>query len=236
MNTVTYDRHEESWDAHEDEQPDERLPLRPRRQFFNRRSAAVAALITCAVGFYAGVRVEKGQLAGTTSALSTGTGGASRAGGGAGLAGLLAGAGRAGGAGAGAAGAGAGAGGAGPGTAGAGAGTGAGGGPGGAGASFGTVASVNGKTLFVTETSGNTVKVRLSSNTKISKSQSVSRSAVRPGDTVIVTGVPGASGTVAAASVTDSGARSTGASGGSATGSGSSSSRSAVGSLFSPGG
>ena len=110
------------------------------------------------------------------------------------------------------------------------------GGPGGSNASFGTVASVNGRTVYLTETSGNTVKVKLSASTKISKSQSAGRSSVRPGDTVVVTGVPNSSGTVVAASLTDSGAG-RGPSGASAGGGASSSgSRSAVGSLFSPGG
>lgn len=184
---------------------DEPLPRRPRREFFNRRSAALAALLTCALGFYAGVRVEKGQSSGSTA--TTGGGLASR------LAALRSAGGTAGGA--------PGGGGGGPGA--------FGGGAGGAGASFGTVASVSGHNLYVTEASGNTVKIRLSGSTRITKNESVSRSAVRPGDTVIFTGVPNATGTVVAATVTDSGGSRAAAGGGS-------SGSSALGSLFSSGG
>jgi hypothetical protein len=224
---------------------DEPLPRRPRRQFFNRRSAALAALVTCAAGFYAGIRVEKGQLSSSTTGLripsATGTAGAGAAGAGAAGAGAAG----AGGARAGAAGAaGSGAGSARGGTR-AGGFPGFGGGAGGGSASVGTVASVNGKTLVLTEISGNTVKVRLTSSTKISKSLPVSRHAVRPGDTIIVQGAPNSQGTTVAASVTDSGAGasrgsasgSSGASAGGSSSGGSSSGGSGggVGSLFSGG-
>ncbi|MGI8715549.1 MAG: DUF5666 domain-containing protein, partial [Solirubrobacteraceae bacterium] len=109
----------------------------------------------------------------------------------------------------------------------------------GGGASFGTVQSIDGDTLVLNEASGNTVKVRLSSATKVSKSEAVKHSAVRPGDTIIVAGAANSRGTLVAASVTDSGAGAgsrtagTGAAGTGAGGSGSSASGSAVGSLFS---
>src|ERR1700733_2801887 len=74
MNAIPYDRPEEDWDGYE-EGSEAELPGRPRRQFFNKRSAALFALILCAAGFYAGVRVEKGQL----SSSSSGTGLASLA-------------------------------------------------------------------------------------------------------------------------------------------------------------
>jgi hypothetical protein len=247
MDTISPDQREEDWEAYPPEpktetQTEAPLPRRSRRQFFNRRTAAMGALITCAIGFYAGIRVEKGQLSNSTSALGTGAGGGARAGlaarfgrgGGTGAAGA------AGGAAAGTAGAGAGAaaGGVGAGFAGGGA-----GGAGGAGASFGTVASVKGKTIFVTNTSGNTVKVKVTSSTKITKNQSVSRHAIRPGDTIIVTGGSGSGGSTTAATITDSGNRGggsgSGGSGSSGSGSGSGSSgggNSAVGSLFSSGG
>jgi hypothetical protein len=200
MDTMTLDQREA------DPRDDAPRPRRPRRQFLNRRSAALAALVTCAAGFYAGIRVEKGQLSSSSTAIrlpGTGAASASRAGGFPGFAG---------------------------------------GAPGGANASVGTVSSVNGKTFVLTETSGNTVKVRLTSSTKISKSQSVSSKAVRPGDTIIVQGAPNRQGTTVAASVTDSGAGGTASSGsgsgsgGSSTGgSGSGGSRGGVGSLFSGG-
>jgi hypothetical protein len=254
MNTLAVDRREPDFeqDGSGDDQP---LPRRPRRQFFNRRSAALLALLTCAAGFYAGVRVEKGQLASTPSTFTlggaTGAAGASRTGARGGAAGAT---GSATGARTGA-------------TSGAGSGAGSfasrfGGGASGAGASFGTVSTVNGKTLVVTEASGNTVKVQLSPSTKITKNQSVSRSAIRPGDTVVIAGAPNSTGTVVAATVSDSGSGSAlgalagglgaggasaggastggaGAAGAGASGSGSGSGRgsnSAVGSLFSGGG
>jgi hypothetical protein len=245
MSTISYDQAERDWDPDEPAQP---LPRRPRRQFFNRKSAALVALITCAAGFYAGVRVEKGQVSGSSSTVrlpgATAAAGAARTG-----AAGAAGAARSGTA---AAGSGAaGASGSSARTAGAGARSGgfggfaggAGGGFAGGNAAVGTVASVNGRTLVLTETSGNTVNVRLSSSTKISKNQSVSRHAIRPGDTIIVQGAANAKGTTVAASVTDSGAGSTGssssASGASSSGSSSSSSGGSgggVGSLFSSGG
>ncbi len=84
------------------------------------------------------------------------------------------------------------------------------------------------------------MKVRLSPSTKITKNQSVSRHAVRPGDTIIVQGAPNSKGTTVAASVTDSGASSTrsgsSSSGGSGSGSSSGSSGGGVRSLFSSGG
>jgi hypothetical protein len=83
-----------------------------------------------------------------------------------------------------------------------------GGGPGGGGgASFGTVSSVDGNTIYLTEASGNTVKVTLSSATKITKSQSTSKSSLHPGDALVVQGATGKNGTLAATSVSDSGAR-----------------------------
>ncbi len=76
MNAVTYDRPEEGWDRYDEQPPDQdRMPGRPRRQYFNRASAALAALVTCAIGFYAGVRVEKSQV----SSSSTAAGGAASA-------------------------------------------------------------------------------------------------------------------------------------------------------------
>lgn len=195
MDTYTPDQREEDWgDAYRDgPETEPSLPRRTRRQFFNRRTAALAALVTCAIGFYAGIRVEKSQMASSSSGLTAGSGAGARA------------AARA---------------------------------AGGANASFGTVASVKGNTIYVTDTSGNTVKVKLSSATKISKTESVSRHAIRPGDTVIVSGVPASGGATNAATITDSGNRSSGStsSGSSGSGSGGSGSGSAVGSLFSSGG
>ena len=81
---------------------------------------------------------------------------------------------------------------------------------------YGMTAGPDGRMWF-TEASGNTVKVTVSSATKITKSQSASKSSLHPGDAVVIQGATGKNGTVAAASVSDSGARTalTGAGGGS---------------------
>src|ERR1044071_4808226 len=63
------DDREEQWDDTDEETP--ALPGRPRRQLFNRWTAALLALITCAIGFYVGIRVEKGQV---SSSSTTGRG------------------------------------------------------------------------------------------------------------------------------------------------------------------
>jgi hypothetical protein len=180
MSAVPYDTHEHDWDT-EEQQPS-MTSGRPRRRFFNRRSAALAAVITCAAGFYAGIRVEKGQLSSTTSAASTSATGArtgtAAAGGAGGFAGRFGGGGGAAG--------------------------------GGGTASLGTISSVNGKTIYLTDTTGNTVKVTLSSSTKLTKSLGVSKSSLHPGDSVVIQGVKNSTGTLVATSVSDSGARTTG--------------------------
>src|SRR6185312_13397088 len=82
MDTYTPEQRKEGSDADQETpttQDDAPLPRRVRRQFFNRRSAALAALVTCAIGFYAGIRVEKGQLSTSSSAVGSGAGGGGRA-------------------------------------------------------------------------------------------------------------------------------------------------------------
>jgi hypothetical protein len=215
---VESDAPEEPYD--DDFGTDASLPGRPRRVLVNRYSAGLAAVLIGAACFYAGVRVEKSQV---SSSSSTGTGGtgafaalASRFGAGAGTgssatsrsAGATAG--RFGGA-AGAGGFAGFAGGAGGGTA-------------------GTISTIDGDTLYLTESSGNTVKVKLSSATTLTKTVSVAKKSLFPGDTVSVTGAS-KGGTVTATAVADSGSSSaatsstsgtTGASSSSSTGSGAS--------------
>jgi hypothetical protein len=194
---------EEHWQPEDD--PNLALPGRPRRQFFNRRSAALFAVIACAAGFYAGIRVEKGQVSSSTA-----TGLPSLAGLGARSA-----------------------------TAGTGSRTGSASGfpaggfalPGGSNSSIGTVKSVSGSAIYISDSSGNTVKVTLSSATKITKSLSVSKRSVYPGDSVVIRGLKNKNGTLAATAITDSGASSTSGTSGSS-GSGGSS---AVSSLFNSG-
>ena len=222
----------EPYDEYDDGFDDD-LPVRPRANYLTPLTALLMALILGGVGFYVGIRVEKSKS-------SSGTGGTSAfarafSGGTAGTAGTA-------------------------GTTGATGSTGktgsssrtgatgagsfasrfaAGGLGGAAGGTVGSVSSVSGNTIYVTETGGNTVKVKLSGSTKISKSEGVSRKKLYPGDAVVIAGSASSNGTVHATSVTDSGASSTGASGtGASSTSGSSStsnSTSAIGSLFGSG-
>lgn len=216
MSAIPYgpDR-EETWED-EPQQPLE-LPGRPRRRLLNRRSAALLALLACGAGFYGGVRVEKSQLATSSSAarsFSPPTAGgsttrSSSAATGSGTSGTRSSS---------------------P------SGFPAGGGiPGaafGGDASIGTISSVDGKTVYITEASGDVVEVTLSSATKITKSIGVSKRSLHPGDAVVIQGAKNANGTLSATSVSDSGASNTAASGGSTN---SSSGSSAVSSLFGSG-
>jgi hypothetical protein len=230
MDTLIQERRDNPADELPNGGDDGRLPPRPRRRLLTPPSVAVLALASCAIGFYAGVRVEKSHAgssstpaaAGFSGALGAGSStGSSTGGSGSSGSGSAPSAGRSG-------------------FAGLAARFGAGGAPGAAGGgSAGTVASVDGRSLVLKETSGNTVKVKLTSATKITKSKSVGRGQIRPGDTIVVSGITDKKGTISAASVSDSGASSSGASssGGSAGSSsaGSGGSGSAVGSLFSGG-
>jgi len=122
-------------------------------------------------GFLIGVVVEKGQASSTSAAGGTAAATAARFGRAAG--------------------------------AGGGAGSGAGGslaGPGG-GATVGRVAFIQGTTLYVTDTQGNTVKITTSPGSNVTKSVKASAKSIRPGETVIVTGTTGSSGVVAAESI-----------------------------------
>jgi hypothetical protein len=222
--------------GYQDEQSDEyHVPVRSRRKFLNAKTALLIAVLTAAAGFYGGIRVEKGQV----SSSSTSAAGGSLASRFAGLASRLGGAA---GAGAGATGAGAAAGGAArSGAAGAGAGaagdTGLGGFAarfGGGNSTIGTISSVNGSTLYVSTTGGNTVKVQLSSAAKLTKSENVGKNRLHPGDSVVVSGLKKSNGTVVATTVSDSGASAAGAgaSGSSSAGSTSGGSSGGVSSLF----
>jgi hypothetical protein len=223
MNAIPYDRPEEDWDKYEDDDDAgaQRLPGRPRRQFLTWASAALCAVVLCAVGFYAGVRVEKGQVSSSSTTTLGATGAGARAAG----TGATAGRGATG-SGARATGAASLFGGGGDAVAGAGGAFGAGN------STIGTVSSIDGSSLYVTDTSGNTVKVTLSSASKISRSVNVSKSAIRPGDTVVVRGLKSSDGTVSATTVSDTGAAASGFGGSGSSSSGSSSASSAASSLF----
>jgi hypothetical protein len=97
----------------------------------------------------------------------------------------------------------------------------AGGPPGAAGAQSGSgslttgqVKSKDGSTLYVTDANGNTVKVKTTSNSKISRNASAGASAIHPGDTVVVQGTSASDGTVDATSVSATASGVTGAGGG----------------------
>ncbi|HET9721395.1 MAG TPA: hypothetical protein VFP55_15050 [Solirubrobacteraceae bacterium] len=160
MNAISYEQGRDTWQEPVDE-PGGELPGRPRRRLLTPASALLLALATAAIGFYVGIRVEKGQVS------SWGTGGglaslASRLAGTGGRTGTL---GRRGGAGRG------------------GLPSFPGGGFPGRGGISGTVANVNGSTIYVTEPGGNTVKLRLSTASKLAclKQHGVTLPARRPG-------------------------------------------------------
>ena len=56
--------------------------------------------------------------------------------------------------------------------------------------------------LYVEDNSGSTVKVKLTSNSKVTRTASSHASSIHPGDTVIVQGTKGSTGAVTATSVT----------------------------------
>jgi hypothetical protein len=72
---------------------------------------------------------------------------------------------------------------------------------GGGDATVGTVANIDGKSFYVTDSSGNTVKVKTNGNSKVTRTAVSSVGEIHPGDTVIVQGTKASSGTVTAASV-----------------------------------
>src|ERR1700722_11006136 len=85
-------------------------------------------------------------------------------------------------------------------------------GTGGLGATVGQVAYVSGSTLYVTSAEGNTVKVKTSDASTVSKTVKSDVKSIHPGETVIVTGSASTNGAVQAESIRVSEA---GASGGS---------------------
>jgi len=166
--TPSYERVEDDGWA---EDPDE-LPRRPRRRVLAPLPVTLILVLTIAVGFIAGVLVEKGQASSTTGGgAASGASVASRF--------------------AAARGAGTSAGG----VAGASAGTG-----GGAPVS-GQVAFVHGSTLYVTNTEGNTIEVTSSAASAVTKTVKSSVRDIHPGEDVVVTGATGKGGTVSAESI-----------------------------------
>jgi hypothetical protein len=80
----------------------------------------------------------------------------------------------------------------------------------GGGATTGTVKLVDGSTIYVTNSSGNIVKVTTGSSTTVSIAKSGSVSQLQPGQTVTVRGTTDSSGDVAATTVTEGGSTATG--------------------------
>jgi hypothetical protein len=153
----------------------------PRRRRVAPLTAVLGVVVVAGAGFLGGVQVQKSQTPATS--VRTGAQGAGAAGNGTQAAGRT---GAAGAGGTGAAGA-AGAGGGGRGT-------------------VGQVKLVDGTNIYVTDTSGNVVKVATGASSRITKVQPASVADVHPGDTVVIQGQPDAEGTVQAVAVNDAGA------------------------------
>lgn len=172
---------DESIDDRDNDIDSEFAPQAKRR--LGKGTALLAALVVAAAGFLIGIQVQKHQTSTSTTARGDRTAFAGRAGFGAGTGGLPSGTGFGGGTETG-------------GTAGTGgSGTGAAAAP----AVIGTIASVTGNTITVTNFGGKTITVTLSSTTAVTKQ--VASAALKKGDTVTVTGKAGTDGTVAATAV-----------------------------------
>lgn len=77
---------------------------------------------------------------------------------------------------------------------------------GGGGGTFGTVTAIKGSTLYVTDSSGNVVKVSTSAASQVTKTTTGTVKDIKPGDTVVVRGSQGKNGTIAADSISLGGA------------------------------
>jgi hypothetical protein len=171
-------------------EPDE-LPPRPRRHLLAPVPVTLLSVLLLACGFIGGVLVEKGQNTSTTGSATAGL--ASRL---AALRGGVGGATAAGTTGAGASGGAAAAGGGGfagrfGGLAGASA----------RGATIGEVSYIDGHTLYVSTSEGNTVKVNTSAASAITKTVPTDVHGIHPGETVIVRGAKGSGGAISAESI-----------------------------------
>ncbi|MGC9220784.1 MAG: hypothetical protein ACP5H2_05450 [Solirubrobacteraceae bacterium] len=197
---------ERFYDDDYDDEPTAEVSIRPRMRFLSPLTAALITLVGGGVGFFIGVRVEKANGGGSSSA---GAGASAFARGlSSGRTSTSATASRSGA---------------------------FGGGAfatlfgGGGGARAGSVTAVDGRTLYVRESSGNTVKVKVTGNTTVTKSESVSSKKIYPGDEVTVTGAAGKGGTVTATAVSDSGSSGSASSSAGASSSGTGASTSSTG-------
>jgi preprotein translocase subunit YajC len=71
----------------------------------------------------------------------------------------------------------------------------------GSGGTAGTVTVIQGNTVWVTAADGSLVKVQLTKATTVTRNATTTKSALRPGDTVVVQGAAAKNGTVTASSV-----------------------------------
>ena len=78
------------------------------------------------------------------------------------------------------------------------------------GTTFGTVANVTGRTLYVTDAQGNTIKVLTTKGSTVTRSASSKVGDIHPGDSVVIQGQQRRSGTVKAQSIRASAAGSGG--------------------------
>lgn len=173
------------------EEPEE-MPARPRRKLLTPLPVALLAVLTAALGFWVGVKVQKnqGSSAGGSSSLASA------------FAGLRAGAST----------------GKGKSSTGSSSGVpsgfpGAGGVAGGAGSSnvtTGEVTYVDGHTIYVSNSDGNTVKVLAGEGTTITETVTTHVHSIHPGDTVVVQGSKGSNGEVDATSMSLSSSTSSG--------------------------
>jgi hypothetical protein len=156
----------------------EELPRRPRRRLLgtggNPVFLGLLFVLLVACGFIGGVLVEKGETSSSSSTSSAAASLASR------FRALRGGTGT---------------------EASTGAGAGAGAGSGFTRPTSGTVAYLAGRTLYVTTSEGNTVRVSTSAGTSVSKTVKSSVAGIHPGETVTVTGSTGANGAVSAETI-----------------------------------
>jgi hypothetical protein len=179
---------EEEEDSDWLDEPEE-LPRRPRRRLLAPIPIALVIVLLTACGFIGGVLVEKGQ---GSSGSSSGTGASALASRFAALRGGSAAGAKSGASAGGASAASSLFGGSASSSGAAGA---------GAGATTGQVAYIQGSTLYVTTSEGNTVKVDTSPASTVTKTVKADVSSIRPGETVLVTGAAGTNGTVSAESI-----------------------------------
>jgi hypothetical protein len=161
----------------------EELPPRPRRRLLgaggNPMALALIGVLLLACGFIGGVLVEKGETSSSSSSAGGASSFASR------IAALRGGASST--------------------SARSGAAAAATGGfasaGGGGGLTSGQVAYLAGNTLYVTDIEGNTIKVKTTPATSVTKTVKATVNAIHPGETVTVTGATGSNGAVSAESI-----------------------------------